>query len=67
MIGAMPSDGVAMLALSTWFESGWPPAVVAPSSGWAWTASSSIASKLPAARVKPIGASRRWSWNLFTK
>src|SRR3981081_4478145 len=60
--GAMPSGGVIMLALLTWLPSGRPPAVLAPSRALPCTASPSTASKLPAARVKPIGAFWRWSW-----
>jgi hypothetical protein len=61
MVGGVPSGGVFMLALLSWFASGRPFAVLAPSSDWPWTASPSTASKLPAARVKPIGCAARWS------
>jgi hypothetical protein len=61
MTGGVPSGGVFMLALSTWFASGSPLAVFAPSMDWPCTASSSTASKLPAVRVNPIGAACRWS------
>src|SRR4051794_10452315 len=56
-----------MLALLMWLLSGLPLSVLAPSVAWASTASWSTASKLLAARVKPIGAAARWSWNLPRK
>src|SRR5687767_4291511 len=52
-----------MLALLRWSSSGnWPP-VSAPSSACASTGSAP--SNPPLAAVKPIGASARWSWNVF--
>ena len=56
-----------MLALSTWLLSGNPSAVFAPSRSLTCTGSPSRVSKLPAARVKPIGAACRWSWNTEVK
>jgi len=67
IVGAVPSGGVAMFALSTWLPSGKPLSVFAPSRSFTWTGSPSRVSKLPAARVNPIGAARRWSWNTEVK
>src|SRR5918992_1246648 len=65
MCGEVPSGYVAMLALLTWFPSGSPPAVLAPSIDCARTRSAP--SKLPAASLKAIvGVFSRWSWKFDT-
>src|SRR3954447_22446074 len=74
MVGACPSGGVLMLALSMWPPSGRPASVFAPSSVCVATASPPSPSpvafffwKLPAASLNPIGPRARWSCQLLTK
>ncbi len=78
IVGANPSGGVLMFALSEWLKSGSPIrplprlSVLAPSSPWPSTGSPPKpwpevlkTSKFPAACVKPIGAAFRCWWYRF--